>query len=204
MHAILKKILIEQKGRQMKPMKQTRCRWCNPANERYIRYHDEEWGVPTYDDALLYELFILEPFQAGLSWETILNKRENFKRAFENYDMDKIAAFDARRIEELLTDASIIRNRRKIEAAIHNTGVFREIQKEWGSFHAYIWHFTGNQVIREWDKTSSPLSDEITADLKKRGAKFIGTTIIYSYLQAVGIINSHEPTCFLYPDSSNR
>ena len=132
-----------------------------------------------------------------------MNKRENFKRAFENYDMDKIAAFDSRKIEELLADASIIRNRRKIEAAIQNTGVFLQIQKEWGSFHAYIWHFTDNQVIREWDKVSSPLSDEITADLKRRGAKFIGTTIVYSYLQAIGIINSHEPECFLYPRISS-
>lgn len=187
----------------MEAMKHTRCRWCNPKNELYIRYHDEEWGVPTFDDASLYELFILEPFQAGLSWETILNKRENFKRAFENYDMDKIAAFDSRKIEELLADASIIRNRRKIEAAIQNTGIFLQIQKEWGSFHAYIWHFTDNQVIREWDKVSSPLSDEITADLKRRGAKFIGTTIVYSYLQAIGIINSHEPECFLYPGISS-
>lgn len=182
-------------------MEQIRCKWCNLNNKKYVTYHDKEWGVPTYDDQTLLELLILEPFQAGLSWETILNKRESFREAFDHYDMKKICHYEESKISQMLENPSIIRNRRKIEAAINNTKVFGDIQKEWGSFSAYIWHFTGNKTIYEIGESHSALSDEITKDLKKRGMKFIGTTTVYSYLQAIGIIYSHDRDCFLYRDS---
>lgn len=178
-----------------------RCCWCNPANPAYIQYHDQEWGVPVYDDETLLEFLILEPFQAGLSWETILSKREGFRSAFASYDPAQIIAFDEDRICALMQDPSIVRNRKKIEAAINNTKIYLQIRQEWGTFSDYIWHFTGREVIIENDRTSSPLSDAITKDLKQRGMKFIGTTTIYSFLQAIGIINAHEDQCFL---SKNR
>ena len=178
-----------------------RCSWCNLKNQLYVKYHDEEWGIPSYDDKKLFELLILEPFQAGLSWETVLMKRENFRQAFDNFDIDKICNYEETKILELLQDASIIRNRRKIEAAIVNAKVFREMQKEWGSFSSYIWHFTNGEVIYyEVNKTCSELSDHVAKDMKKRGMKFIGTTIIYSYLQAIGVIYSHDTECFLYKE----
>ena len=174
-----------------------RCRWCNLKNPVYVQYHDREWGVPQYEDGILFEFLILELFQAGLSWETILNKREDFRRAFDRFDPEIIKNYGAEKIEALMKDASIVRNRRKIEAAIQNAGIFLAIQKEWGCFSNYIWHFTEGNVVCEWDRTNSPLSGRISWDLKKRGMKFIGTTIVYSYLQAIGVINSHEPGCFL-------
>ena len=175
-----------------------RCRWCNLKNPSYVEYHDREWGVPQYEDGTLFEFLILELFQAGLSWETILNKRAEFRRAFDGFDPEIIKNYGVEKIEALMKDASIVRNRRKIEAVIQNAGVFLTVQKEWGSFSDYIWHFTEGNVVCEWDRTNSPLSDRISADLKKRGMRFIGTTIVYSYLQAIGVINSHEPGCFLY------
>ena len=177
-----------------------RCRWCNLKNPRYVKYHDEEWGVPTYDDKTLFEFLVLEPFQAGLSWETILNKRENFRKAFDDFDPNVIIRYDEKKILTLMEDKGIIRNRRKIDATIQNAKIFLKIQEEWGTFSDYIWHFTKHKVVHEWDKTTSPLSDLISKDLKKRGMKFVGTTIIYSYLQAVGVIDSHEPECFLFVD----
>ena len=166
-------------------------------NPLYVDYHDFEWGVPKYDDHELYELLILEMFQAGLSWETILKKRENFRNAFENFDPQKILNYDESKINELMQDKGIIRNRRKIEATINNTKVFLNIQKKYGSFAKYIWSFTDNKVIKTDSKVvSNKLSDIISNDLKKLGMKFVGTIIIYSYLQAIGIINSHEDTCF--------
>lgn len=177
-----------------------RCNWCNFKNQLYVKYHDEEWGMPLYDDKKLFEFLILEPFQAGLSWETVLMKRENFRQAFDNFDIDKICNYEETKILELLQDASIIRNRRKMEASIANAKVFREIQKEWGSFSNYIWHFTNGEVIYEVNKTCSELSDHVAKDMKKRGMKFIGTTIIYSYLQAIGVIYSHDTECFLYKE----
>ncbi|MCM1146124.1 MAG: DNA-3-methyladenine glycosylase I [Clostridium sp.] len=179
-------------------MDKIRCKWCNLKNERYVQYHDEEWGVPTYDDETLFEFLLLEPFQAGLSWETILNKRENFRKAFSDYDIDKICHYGEKEISEMLQNASIIRNHKKIEAAINNTKVFRDIQKEWGSFSEYIWHFTNRKIIYEAGKAYSALSDEIANDMKKRGMKFIGTTTVYAYLQSIGIINSHDADCFMY------
>lgn len=179
-------------------MNHVRCRWCNCKNPVYIKYHDNEWGVPLHDDQKLFELLILESFQAGLSWETILNKRENFRKAFDEFDPTLIQNYDSSKILSLMTDSGIIRNRRKIEAAIVNARVFLEIQKEWGSFNAYIWHFTDGTTVHELDRVTSPLSDLISKDLKKHGMKFVGSTIIYSYLQAIGIIYSHERACFLH------
>ena len=179
-----------------------RCKWCNLKNPIYVKYHDEEWGVPTYDDKKLFEVLVLESFQAGLSWETILIKRENFRRAFDHFDIDRIGRYEETKVMALLQDRSIIRNRRKIEATIVNARVFREIQKEWGSFSHYIWHFTNGEVVYEVEKTYSELSDRVAKDMKKRGMKFVGATTIYSYLQAVGIIYSHEKKCFLYDRKS--
>lgn len=175
----------------------TRCKWANPDNDVYLRYHDEEWGVPVHDDHKLFEMLILECFQAGLSWECVLNKREAFKAAFDGFDLEKVCAYEEEKIEELRGNKEIIRNRLKIKAAVNNARVFREIQQEYGSFSAYLWHWTKGKVIYENDVVSSPLSDAVSKDLKKRGMKFVGTVIIYSYMQAVGVIYSHEKGCFL-------
>lgn len=177
-----------------------RCSWVNLKNENYIKYHDEEWGKPLHDDQKLYELLILESFQAGLSWECILNKRDNFREAFDHFDIDAIVTYDEVKKQELLSNTGIIRNRLKIKAAINNSIVFKEIQAEYGSFDAYIWSFTDGEVIREefTERTTSPLSDEISKDLKKRGMTFVGSTIIYSYLQAIGVINGHAKDCWCY------
>lgn len=173
-----------------------RCKWAMNVNEIYTKYHDEEWGEPVHDDQKLYEMLILESFQAGLSWSCILNKRENFRKAFDNFDIDKIINYDEIKIQELQKNEGIIRNKLKIKATINNSKIFKQIQKEYGSFDKYIWSFTNNKTIYEFDKVSSELSDLISRDLKKRGMTFVGTIIIYSYLQAVGIINSHEIQCF--------
>ena len=175
-----------------------RCFWVNMKNPLYVKYHDEEWSKPKHDDKELFELLILEGFQAGLSWECVLNKRENFRKAFDNFDIEKIIKYDDKKIAELLSNEGIIRNRLKINATIKNSIAFKEIQKEFGSFDKYIWSFTDNNVIKEPCDlmTSSPLSDKISKDLKKRGMTFVGTTIIYSYLQAIGILNAHTKNCF--------
>lgn len=178
-----------------------RCSWVN-SNPLYIKYHDEEWGVASYDDRYLFEMLVLESFQAGLSWECILNKRENFRKAFDNFDYKIIAEYDDAKIIELLNDRSIIRNRLKINAAINNAKVFMNIQKEFGSFSNYIWKFTNyKQIVHNIVITSNSLSDRISLDLKKRGMKFVGTTIIYSYLQAIGVVNDHDKNCFKKKDS---
>ncbi len=173
-----------------------RCKWSMNVNEIYTKYHDEEWGEPIHDDQKLYEMLILESFQAGLSWSCILNKRKNFKEAFDNFDIDKIINYDETKIKELQNNEGIIRNKLKIKATINNSKIFKQIQEEYGSFDKYIWCFTNNETIYELDKVSSELSDTISKDLKQRGMKFVGTIIIYSYLQAIGIINSHEIQCF--------
>ena len=181
-----------------------RCFWVNMDNPLYVDYHDNEWGVPKYDDYELYELLILEMFQAGLSWETILNKRDNFRKAFDNFDWNKIVNYDEDKINELMQDKGIISNRRKIEATINNTKIFLNIQKEYGSFANFIWGFTDNKVIITDSKVvSNELSDTISKELRKRGMKFVGTVIIYSYLQAIGVINSHEDNCFLKGSGNN-
>lgn len=181
-------------------MQKNRCKWCNLKNEIYVEYHDKEWGVPSFCDSHLFEMLILESFQAGLSWECILNKRKEFRKAFDNFEIDKICNYGNEKIQELMNNKNIIRNRLKINAAINNSKIFKNIQKEYKSFFNYIWHFTDNKIIYEFDKTSSDLSDVISKDLKQRGMKFVGTTIIYSYLQAIGIINSHEKGCFMYKE----
>ncbi len=173
-----------------------RCSWCNLKNQKYVDYHDNEWGVAEHNDKKLFELLILESFQAGLSWECVLNKREAFAVAFDNFDLDKIITYNQNKIDDLMQNKEIIRNRLKINAAINNAKIFKEIQKEFGSFSKYIWGFTDNKIVFETGKTSSELSDTISNDLKKRGMKFVGTVIVYSYLQAIGVINSHDRDCF--------
>lgn len=180
-----------------------RCPWCE-NDPLYIKYHDEEWGTPVHDDRTHFEFLVLESAQAGLSWITILKKRENYSKAYDNFDVNKVAKYDDEKVEELLQDKGIVRNRRKIEASINNANMFLEIQKEFGSFDKYIWSFVKNKTILtnyseiKQVPASTALSDEISKDLKKRNFKFLGTTIIYSYLQAVGIVNDHINSCFKY------
>ncbi len=175
-----------------------RCKWCNLKNEKYIEYHDKEWCVLNLDDKYLFEMLILESFQAGLSWECVLNKRENFRKAFDNFDIDKIINYKEEKIQKLLQNEKIIRNKLKIKATINNSKIFKEVQSEYGTFHNYLKTFTNDEIIYETGKTTNLLSDEISKDLQKRGMKFVGSTIIYSYLQAIGIIYSHDKECFLY------
>ncbi len=177
-----------------------RCKWCNLKNPKYTEYHDNEWCVLNFNEQYLFEMLILESFQAGLSWECILNKREAFRKAYDNFDVDKVALYDDQKINELLQNTSIIRNSRKIKASINNAMVFKKIQQEFGSFGNYLKSFTKDKVIHENDKTSSILSDTISEDLIKRKMKFVGTTIIYSYLQAIGVIYSHDKNCFMYKE----
>lgn len=167
------------------------------ANPTYVAYHDNEWGVPVHDDGKLFEMLLLESFQTGLSWECILNKREAFRKAFDGFDYRKIALYDESNIQSLMQDKGIVRNRLKILAAITNARIFSEIQNEFGSFDRYIWGFTDGNIVYETGLATSPLSDAISKDLRKRGMKFVGSTVIYAYLQAVGIINSHEEDCWL-------
>ena len=174
-----------------------RCKWCNLNNPLYIEYHDKEWGIPNFDDKYLFEMLLLESFQAGLSWECILNKRKYFKKAYENFDIDKIINFDESKIKELLSNDKIIRNKLKINASINNAKIFKNIQNEYGSFYKYLLTFTKNKILKETNKTINDLSDSISKDLIKRGMKFVGSTIIYSYLQATGFIYSHEKECFM-------
>lgn len=178
-----------------------RCFWVDDNSQIYKDYHDNEWGIPKYDDKELFELLILESFQAGLSWITVLKKRDAFRKAFDNFDVNKVANYDEDKINELLNNEGIIRSQNKIRSAILNANIFISIQKEFGSFSNYIWKFTNGKVIKNKNdkfEVSTPLSDEISKDLKKRGMKYVGTVIIYSYLQAAGIVNDHETTCFRY------
>lgn len=174
-----------------------RCRWCNMTNPLYVAYHDYEWGVPVHNDRNLFEMLLLETFQAGFSWECILNKREAFRKAFDDFDYERIALYDENKLQSLQQDKSIIRNRLKIKAAVTNAQVFMRIQKECGSFDRYIWSFTDGNTVFETGLATSPLSDSISRELRKKGMKFVGSTVIYAYLQAVGIINSHEEGCWL-------
>lgn len=175
-----------------------RCKWVNLDNKLYVDYHDFEWGIPKYDDDYLFELLILEMFQAGLSWECILNKRESFRKCFDNFDYMKISNYDDVKINELLNNKDIIRNKLKIKASINNAKVFINIINEFGSFSNYIWNFTNKKVIYNNGLViKNELSDKISKDLKMRGMKFVGSIIIYSYLQAIGIINDHELDCYL-------
>lgn len=179
-----------------------RCKWCNLKNELYVKYHDNEWGVPNFDDKYLYEMLILESFQAGLSWECVLNKRESFRKAFDNFELDKVVNYDECKIIELLNDKGIIRNKRKIIASINNSKIFKQIVDEYGSFYNYLKTFIKDKTIFEIDKTTNPLSDAISKDLANRGMTFVGSVIIYSYLQAIGVIYSHDKDCFLYKNEN--
>ena len=176
----------------------SRCKWCNLQNPKYVEYHDNEWCRPNFDDGYLYEMLILESFQAGLSWECVLNKREAFRKAYDNFDLDKVCTYDSAKVDELLNNKAIIRNKLKIKSSIKNSRIFKEILLEYGSFYNYIKEFAGDGIIYEVDKTTNSLSDEISNDLKKRGMTFVGSTIIYSYLQAIGVIYSHGKECYLH------
>ena len=176
-------------------MEKKRCFWVDESSELYVRYHDEEWGVPVYDDQKLYEMFLLETFQAGLSWITILKKREAFREAFDGFDRKKVASYGEDKIDAMMENTGIIRNRKKLEAAVKNTRIFMEIQKEFGSFSNYLWGFTDKKQDDDFS-VKTDLSDQISKDMKKRGMSFVGSVTIYSYLQAIGIVNDHELSCF--------
>lgn len=175
-----------------------RCKWCNLKNQIYVEYHDNEWCKPNFDEKYLYEMLILESFQAGLSWECVLNKRENFRKAYDGFDIEKVCAYGEEKIEEMLNNPGIIRNKLKVKASINNSKIFKNITNEYGTFYNYLYSFTKGQTIYEVGRTTNELSDAISNDLQKRGMKFVGSTIIYSYLQAIGIIYSHDNECYLY------
>lgn len=183
-----------------------RCDWSSEDNSLMTKYHDEEWGVPVHDDRHLFEVLILDGAQAGLSWSTIINKRENYRKAFDNFDVKKVAKYDAKKVKELLGNAGIVRNKLKIASAIRNAKVFIEIQKEFGSFDKYIWGFTkGKRVVNKRKSmrevpANTELSDTISKDLKKRGMNFVGSTIVYAIMQAIGLVNDHEIRCFRYKE----
>jgi len=187
---------------QFKSMTKERCKWAENTNELYTQYHDEEWGVPVHDDRLLFEMLILEGAQAGLSWSTVLKKRQNYKAAFDNFDVNKIAKYGKEKNQELLENEGIIRNKLKIKSTIQNAKVFLDTQKEFGSFDAYIWAFVNNKPIQNNFKSlnqiqpTTEISDKISKDLKKRGMNFVGSTIIYAFMQAIGMTNDHTTNCF--------
>jgi DNA-3-methyladenine glycosylase I len=183
-----------------------RCQWVGGGNDLYVRYHDTEWGVPQHDDRLLFEFLVLEGAQAGLSWSTILNKRDGYRRAFAGFDPVKVARFDKRRIAALLRDPGIVRNRLKVEAAVTNARAFLRVQEEFGSFDAYIWRFVGGKPIQNaWKRmkqvpASTSKSDAMSKDLKRRGFGFVGTTIMYAHMQATGMVNDHTVDCFRWKE----
>ncbi len=186
-------------------MDKKRCGWCG-TDPLYIAYHDTEWGVPVKDDDLLFEFLILETFQAGLSWITILKKRENFRKAFDDFDYKKIARYSDKKVQSLLQDPGIIRNKLKINATITNAVAFMKIQEEFGSFSDYIWKFVDGTPLQTHCKTANdvpantPLSDALSKDLKKRGFKFVGSTVVYAHMQATGMINDHVVDCYRYKE----
>lgn len=190
-------------------MNKSRCAWCG-NDPLYMAYHDEEWGVPLRDDKALFEFLMLETFQAGLSWITILRKRENFRKAFDHFDYEKIAKYDEGDIVRLLSNEGIIRHRKKIEAAISNAIAFMEVQKEYGSFSHYMWSFVNDETLQPARGNLSEippkteLSDSLAKDLKKRGFKFVGSTVIYAHMQAVGMVNDHVKSCFRYAELGGR
>jgi len=182
------------------PLSQNRCPW--PTDEVYVRYHDEEWGVPLHDDRRLFEFLVLEGAQAGLSWHIILKKRENYRKAFDQFDAEKVVRYNAKKIESLLEDSGIVRNRLKVESAVQNARAFLKVQEEFGSFDNYIWRFVGGEpIINHWTSMKqlparTALSDGISKDLRGRGFKFVGSTICYAHMQATGMVNDHLVTCF--------
>ena len=179
-------------------MDKTRCHWFDKSNDILRKYHDEEFGILNKDDDYLFEILVLVNFQTGLSWEIMLKKREDFRIAFDGFDVEKIAGYDEKRIEELLENENIIRNKNKIKAVINNAKVFIKIQEDYGSFYDYIKTFTKGQIFHERGLTESELSRTMVKDLKKKGMKYLGPITMYSYLQTIGVINSHEEDCFLY------
>jgi len=187
-----------------------RCAWCADVDPAYQRYHDTEWGVAVRDDRTHFEFLVLESAQAGLSWWTILRKREGYRRAFADFDAAKVARFNARTVERLMQDASIVRNRQKIEAAVANARAFLEIQHEFGTFDRYVWQFVGGEpIVNRWRKQSdvpptSKESDALSKDLKSRGFKFVGSTIVYAHMQATGLVNDHLVGCFRYEETVPR
>ncbi len=189
-----------------KPAGQSRCPWAEDVSELYARYHDTEWGVPIHDDSKLFEFLLLEGAQAGLSWSTILNKREGYRKAFAGFDPVKIARFSEKKILSLLENPAIVRNRLKVRSAVTNARAFLTLQKEHGSFDEYQWNFVGGKPIQNRWKSmkdipaTSPVSDALSEDLKKRGFKFVGSTIIYAHMQAVGMVNDHLVSCFRHKD----
>lgn len=172
-----------------------RCKWCNVNNPLYVEYHDYEWGILNLDEKYLFEMLILESFQAGLSWECVLNKRKYFKEAYDNFDIEKIINYDDVKIEKLMNNKNIIRNKLKIKASINNAKVFMDIESEFDSFKNYLLGYFKEYPVKEVGKTTSSISNELSKDLYKRGMRFVGSTIIYSYLQAIGLINSHDDDC---------
>lgn len=186
-------------------MNTIKCGWCL-GDPLYEAYHDEEWGVPVKDDATLFEFLVLETFQAGLSWITILKKRENFRAAFDAFDYKKIATYPQSKIDELLTDVGIIRNKLKVNATVTNAKAFMQIQEEFGSFSTYIWEFVDHNPIKnsftnlKEVPATTPISDALSKDLKKRGFKFVGSTVVYAFMQATGMVNDHITTCFRYDE----
>lgn len=187
------------------PVMKTRCAWCG-TDPLYVSYHDEEWGVPLHDDRRFFEMIVLEGAQAGLSWATILKKREAYREAFDNFDPEKVARYTSRRIEKLLSNPGIVRNRLKIESAVRNARAFLEVQEEFGSFDAYIWRFVGGRPIQnQWRRlkdlpAKTGESDAMSKDLKKRGFNFVGSTICYAFMQSVGMVNDHVVDCFRYKE----
>ena len=185
-----------------------RCPWSGRNDAAMIRYHDEEWGIPVRDDARHFEFMILESAQAGLSWATVLRKRDGYRKAFADFDVQRVARFNSRSVERLVNDASIIRNRQKIEAAINNARRFTEIQSEFGSFSEYVWGFVGGRpIVNRWKEQSdvpatSKESDELSRDLKARGFKFVGSTIVYAHMQAAGLVNDHVTACFRFRETT--
>ncbi len=178
-----------------------RCRWANPANPRYLDYHDHEWGVPCHDETRLFEMLNLEGAQAGLSWETILNKRENYRLAFDGWDAQRIASYDAAKVAQLLADPGIVRNRLKVAAAISNAQAYLALRAEGGTLDSLLWCYVdGTPIVNRWKDGERPakteLSDRISKDLAKRGFKFVGSTIIYAYMQGIGMVDDHDPACF--------
>ena len=188
------------------PKKIQRCKWAGESSVQYIQYHDEEWGVPVWDDRTQFEFLLLEGAQAGLSWSTILNKREGYRKNFADFDPEKVARFTKKRLEKILTDPGIVRNRLKVESAVTNAKAFLKTQEEFGTFCDYIWGFVGGKPIQNKIKSdkdfraTSPESDALSKDLKKRGFKFVGSTIIYAHMQAVGMVNDHEVRCFRHKE----
>lgn len=186
-----------------------RCDWAQ-KNPLMAKYHDEEWGVPLHDDQKLFEFLILEGMQAGLSWQTILNKREAFRKAYDDFDVKKVSLYDQDKVEELMAEAAIIRNRLKIEASINNAKQFLKVVEEFGSFDRYIWNFVNHQpIVNNWEKLSelparTALSDLISVDLKKRGFKFVGSTVVYAHMQATGMVNDHLVSCPCHPEFASK